>query len=65
MKLNKTLTMMKELNNSGSTLTIYGRKQFDRILNFKDVESCDTNGNSLSFKLSDGSTIEATYQEWC
>lgn len=36
-----------------------------RLLNFKAVASCNVNGSDLTFKLTDGSTITATYQDWC
>lgn len=65
MKLNKTLAMMKELNDNDSSMTIYGEKQYNKILNFKAVASCDVNGSDLTFKLTNGSTITATYQDWC
>lgn len=36
-KLNKTLALIQELNNEGAALTVYGRKNLDKILNFKPV----------------------------
>lgn len=64
MKLNKTLEMMREINEKeNSSMTIYGRKQLDKILNFKAVASCETNGSELTFKLTDGSEIYANYSE--
>ena len=65
MKLNKTLNTMRQVNDEGSSVTIYGEKQYNKILNFKAVASCDVNGSDLTFKLTDGSTITATYQDWC
>ena len=63
MKLNKLLTEMKEANNEGGAVTIYGHKMYDRILNFKAVVSCDIGYAVLTFKLTDGSTIKAYYVE--
>lgn len=64
MKLNKTLKIMKDLNEKGESMTVYGENQYNKILNFKAVESCDVNGNYLTFKLADGSEITAIYQEY-
>ena len=61
MKLNKTLTQMREANAEGGAVTIYGRKMFDQILNFKAVVSCDIGYCVLTFKLTDESTITAYY----
>ena len=63
MKLNKTLTQMREANAEGGAVTIYGRKMFDQILNFKAVVSCDIDYCVLKFKLTDGSTIKAYYDK--
>lgn len=63
MKLNKTLTQMKEALEEGGVMTIYGDKMYQKILNFKAVESCEVNGSDLTFKLSDGSEIRARYQD--
>lgn len=63
MKLNKLLTQMKEANAEGGSVTIYGRKMYKRILNFKAVVSCDIGYDVLTFKLTDGSTITAYYVE--
>ena len=63
MKLNKILTQMKEANNEGGAVTIYGKKMYKRILNFKAVESCDIGNAVLTFKLKDGSTITTYYVE--
>ena len=67
MKLNKTLTEMKNANNENGAITIYGYKAFYKVLNFKAVTSVDINdySNILIFKLTDGSTITAFYSEIC
>ena len=63
MKLNKLLTEMKEAIAEGGAVTIYGRKMYKRILNFKAVVSCDIGCDVITFKLTDGSTIKAYYVE--
>ena len=63
MKLNKLLTQMKSANDEGGAVTIYGRKMYKRILNFKSVVSCETGYDVITFKLTDGSTIKAYYIE--
>lgn len=63
MRFNKLLTQMKSANNEGGAVTIYGRKMYKRILNFKSVVSCDICCDVLTFKLTDGSTITAYYLE--
>lgn len=45
MRLNKTLKLIRELNNEGGCLTVYGRDKLDRILNFKAVKSFDWDGD--------------------
>lgn len=45
MKLNKTLLLIKELNEEGGCLTVYGRDKLDRILNFKAVKSFEWDGD--------------------
>lgn len=65
MRLNKTLTQMREALEEGGIMTIYGDKMYQRILNFKAVISCDWNNDLLTFKLSDGSKITAFYSEIC
>ena len=63
MKLNKTLAMMRECNNEGGALTIYGDKAFNKICKFKAITSCENNNNILTFTLKDGSEITAYYSE--
>ena len=67
MKLNKTLTEMRNANNENSAVTIYGHKAFYKVLNFKVVKSVDINdySNVVTFKLTDGSEITAFYSEIC
>ncbi|MGN0608835.1 MAG: hypothetical protein ACI4J6_06485 [Oscillospiraceae bacterium] len=66
MKLNKTLAAMREINEKeNSSITIYGRKQFEKILNFKAVEKAEWSDNDtfVLFTLTDGSTVSANYSE--
>ena len=65
MKLNKTLTIMKELNDKGESITIYGENQYNKILNFKAVKSCSIDGDILTFKIEDGTEITAIYRDRC
>ena len=66
MKLNKTLETMKNANNEGGAVTIYGDRAYRQILHFTAVVNCDIDcGNILTFKLTDGSTITAFYSEIC
>ena len=61
MKLNKTLSLIKELNEEGGCLTVYGRDKLDRILNFKALKGgrfewdSDLGGGTLYF--SDGTKL--------
>ena len=63
MKLNKTLTEMKNANAEGGAVTIYGQKAYNRILNFKDVVSVSVDSICFEIKLTDGSTITAFYSD--
>ena len=65
MKRNKTLETMKNANNEGGAVTIYGDRAYRRILHFTAVVSCDIEDNILIFKLTDGSIITAFYSEIC
>ena len=64
MKLNKTLTQMREANNEGGAVTIYGAKAYHRIYNFKAIkaEVVDCNG-VITFILTDNTEITAYYAE--
>ena len=64
MKLNKTLTQMREANNEGGAVTIYGAKAYYRIYNFKAIkaEVVDCNG-VVTFILIDNTEITAYYAE--
>lgn len=65
MKLNKTLALMKELNEEECALTVYGRERLEKILNFKAVKSFTWDGdlNGGYFTLVDGSTIRIDYSD--
>lgn len=65
MKLNKTLSLIKELNEGGGCLTVYGRKNLDRILNFKAVKSFEWDGNlnGGTIKLEGGSSLYINYSD--
>ena len=58
MKLNKTLENIK------NGMTIYGEKQFERILNFKVVKSIERNDGYVTINLENGEKINAAYREF-
>lgn len=58
MKLNKTLQSIE------NGATIYGRKMYDRVLNFKDVESIGDGNNGMTIiRLKNGKEISCYYSE--
>ena len=60
MKLNKTLQELKDANGCGF---IYGKKEKDRISNFKAVERVVEESNYLVFVLTDREVICAFYRD--
>lgn len=65
MRLNKTLKLMRELNEQGYALAVYGSDKLEKVLNFKAVKSFTWDGdlNGGYFTLVDGSTIYVNYSE--
>ena len=64
MKLNKTLTQMREANNEGGAVTIYGAEAYYRIYNFKAIKAADVDCNGvITFVLNDNTEITAYYAE--
>ena len=64
MKLNKTLTQMREANNEGGAVTIYGEKEYHRIYNFKAIKSDNVDCNGvITFILTDNTEITAFYED--
>ena len=64
MKLNKTLTQMREANNEGGAVTIYGAEAYNRIYNFKVIKAADVDCDRvITFILSDNTEITAYYAE--
>lgn len=64
MKLNKTLIQMREANNEGGAVTIYGAEAYHRIFNFKAVKTADVDCNDvITFVLNDNTEITAYYVE--
>ena len=64
MKLNKTLTQMREANKEGGAVTIYGAEVYHRIYNVKAVKAADVDCNGVvTFVLTDNTEITAYYVE--
>lgn len=65
MKLNKTLSLIKELNEEGGCLTVYGRDKLDRILSFKAVKSFDWDSDLGGgfINLEDGTSMYVNYSD--
>ena len=64
MKLNKTLTQMREANAEGGAVTIYGAEAYHRIYNFKAIKSVDIDCDGVvTFTLTDNTEIRAYYVE--
>lgn len=64
MRLNKTLSLMREVNKEqGTGITIYGAKKYERILNFKAVKGCNIIDGIREFQLVDGSWVWAYYSD--
>ncbi len=64
-KLNKTLALIQELNNEGEALTVYGRKNLDKILSFKAVKSFDWDSDLGGgfINLEDGTSMYVNYSD--
>ena len=64
MKLNKTLTQMREANNEGGAVTIYGEKEYHRIFNFKAIKADNVDCDGvITFILIDNTEITAFYED--
>ena len=64
MRLNKTLTQMREVNNEGGAVTIYGAEAYHWIYNFKAIKAADVDCNGvITFVLTDNTEIKAYYIE--
>lgn len=64
MRLNKTLTQMREANNEGGAVTIYGAEAYHRIYNFKAIKAADVDYSGIvTFTLNDNTEIIAYYAE--
>ena len=64
MKLNKTLTQMREANAEGGAVTIYGPEVYHRIYNFKAIKAADVDCDGVvTFTLTDNTEITAYYAE--
>ena len=64
MKLNKTLTQMREANAEGGAVTIYGAEAYHRIYNLKAIKAADVDCDGVvTFTLTDNTEITAYYAE--